>query len=91
MLPGGDMCVYIYIYTTTNNNNNTHNNNNNDDNNNTTTTNNNDDNNNTFLSQTMYAWMATLPCWVFIKGGCSGRGVQWMGVVSYNTTAYKIK
>ena len=22
--------------------------------------------------------------WVFITGGCSGRGVQWMGVVSYN-------
>ena len=22
--------------------------------------------------------------WVFIKGGCSGRGVQWMGVVLDN-------
>ena len=21
--------------------------------------------------------------WVFIKGGCSRRGVQWMGVVLY--------
>ena len=26
--------------------------------------------------------------WVFIKGGCSRRGVQWMGVVLYNKTAY---
>ena len=22
--------------------------------------------------------------WVFIKGGCSRRGVQWMGAVLYN-------
>ena len=22
--------------------------------------------------------------WVFITGGCSGRGVQWMGVILYN-------
>ena len=22
--------------------------------------------------------------WVFITGGCSGSGVQWMGVVLYN-------
>ena len=28
--------------------------------------------------------------WVFITGGGSGRGVQWMGVVSYNKTAYNI-
>ena len=28
--------------------------------------------------------------WVFITGGCSGRGVQWMGVVLYNRTAYTI-
>ena len=28
--------------------------------------------------------------WVFIKGGCSGRGVQWMGVALYNKTAYTI-
>ena len=27
--------------------------------------------------------------WVFIKGGCSGRGVQWMGVVLYNQLVYK--
>ena len=24
------------------------------------------------------------PQWVFITGGCSGRGVQWLGVVLYN-------
>ena len=24
--------------------------------------------------------------WVFIKGGCSRRGVQWMGVALYNHT-----
>ena len=29
--------------------------------------------------------------WAFIKGGCSRRGVQWMGVVLYNQTAYHIK
>ena len=28
--------------------------------------------------------------WVFIKGGCSRRGVQWMGVISYNKTAHNI-
>ena len=28
--------------------------------------------------------------WLFIKGGCSRRGVQWMGVVLYNKTAYNI-
>ena len=28
--------------------------------------------------------------WVFIKGGCSRRGVQWMGVVLYNKTAYDV-
>ena len=28
--------------------------------------------------------------WVLIKGGCSRRGVQWMGVVSYNKTACSI-
>ena len=26
----------------------------------------------------------TLNSSVFITGGCSGRGVQWIGVVSYN-------
>ena len=25
---------------------------------------------------------------VFITGGCSGRGVQWMGVIFCNKTAY---
>ena len=25
--------------------------------------------------------------WVFITGGCSGRGVQWMGVVLYSKTS----
>ena len=25
---------------------------------------------------------SSLPIWVFTTGGCSGRGVQWMGVVS---------
>ena len=29
-----------------------------------------------------------IDAWVFIKGGCSRRGVQWMGVVLYNKTAY---
>ena len=28
--------------------------------------------------------------WVFIKGGCSGRRVQWMGVVLYNKLVYSI-
>ena len=26
--------------------------------------------------------------WVFITGGCSGRGVQWMGVVPYSKLVY---
>ena len=26
--------------------------------------------------------------WIFITGGCSRRGAQWMGVVLYNKTAY---
>ena len=25
-----------------------------------------------------------------LQGGCSGSGVQWMGVVSYSKTAYNI-
>ena len=28
--------------------------------------------------------------WVFITGGCSGRGVQWMGVALYNKLVYHI-
>ena len=28
--------------------------------------------------------------WVFITGGCSVRGVQWIGVVSYNKTVYNV-
>ena len=28
--------------------------------------------------------------WVFIKGGCSRRGVQWMGVAFYNKLVYNI-
>ena len=28
--------------------------------------------------------------WVFIQGGCSRRGVQWIGVVSYNKLVYDI-
>ena len=28
--------------------------------------------------------------WVFIKGGCSRRGVQWMGVVLHNKIVYNI-
>ena len=28
--------------------------------------------------------------WIFIRGGCSGWGVQWMGVVLYNRTAYNL-
>ncbi len=30
------------------------------------------------------------PNWIFIKGGCSRRAVQWMGVVLYSKTAYNI-
>ena len=30
------------------------------------------------------------PTWVFITGGCSGRGVQWMGAVLYNRLVYNI-
>ena len=28
--------------------------------------------------------------WVFIEGGCSRRGVQWMGVVLHSETSYDI-
>ena len=28
--------------------------------------------------------------WVFITGGCSGRMVQWMGVVLYDKIVYNI-
>ena len=28
--------------------------------------------------------------WVFITGGYSGRGVQWMGVVLYHKLVYNI-
>ena len=28
--------------------------------------------------------------WVFIKGGCSRKGVQWVGVALYNKAAYNI-
>ena len=31
-----------------------------------------------------------IPFWVFIKGGCSRRGVQWMGLVLYDKTACNI-
>ena len=27
-------------------------------------------------------------CWVFITGGCSGRGVRWIGVVLYSKQVY---
>ena len=30
------------------------------------------------------------PNWVFITGGCSGRGMQWIGVVLYNKLVYNI-
>ena len=33
---------------------------------------------------------ASLMNWVFFTVGCSGRGVQWMGVVLCNTTAYNL-
>ena len=32
----------------------------------------------------------TIVFWVFITGGCSGRGVQWMGVVLCNKLVYDI-
>ena len=28
--------------------------------------------------------------WIFITGGCSGRGVQWIGVALYSKTDYTI-
>ena len=28
--------------------------------------------------------------WVLITGGCSGRGVQWIGVVLYNKLVFHI-
>ena len=28
--------------------------------------------------------------WVFVTGGCSGRGVQWVGIVSYNQLVHNI-
>ena len=28
--------------------------------------------------------------WLFIKGGCSRRGVQWIGVVLYNKMMYNM-
>ena len=28
------------------------------------------------------------PAWVFITGGCSRRGVQWMGVVLHSKLVY---
>ena len=28
--------------------------------------------------------------WVLITGGCSGRGVQWMGVALHNQLVYNI-
>ena len=31
---------------------------------------------------------STAHLWVFITGGCSGRGVQWMGVVLYSKLVY---
>ena len=37
-----------------------------------------------------FVWGEIHPTWVFIKGGCSWRGVQWMGVVLYSKTAYHI-
>ena len=36
------------------------------------------------------AHYAQSPHWVFIKRGCSRRGVQWMGVVSYNKLVHHI-
>ena len=30
------------------------------------------------------------PQWIFITGGCSGRGVQWIGVTLYNKIVYII-
>ena len=37
-----------------------------------------------------YGGMSALQSWVFITGGCSRRGVQWMGVVLSNKTTYII-
>ena len=35
-------------------------------------------------------WARRRYAWVFIKAGCSRRGVQWMGVVLYNKPVYNI-
>ena len=72
------VCIYIYAYMICVNNNDTITT--------TTTTTNNSNNNN--VDHVMVMLPSTrdlcLQCWVFITGGCSGRGVQWMGVVLYD-------
>ena len=30
------------------------------------------------------------PVWILCKGGCSGRGVQWMGVVLYSKLVHNV-
>ena len=40
-----------------------------------------------------YSWKSRRPIriyWGFITGGCSGRGVQWMGEVLYSKTIYNL-
>ena len=38
-----------------------------------------------YMHMYMYIYIRKQSCsWVFITGGCSGRGVQWIGVVLYS-------
>ena len=30
------------------------------------------------------------PPWILCRGGCSGWGVQWIGVVSYSKLVYNV-
>ena len=68
----------------------------------TTTTTNNNNNineniNNSHLifinNKTRSAATANAPIreWILCRGGCSGSGVQWIGVVLYSKIVYKIK
>ena len=75
------------------NNKNSDNNNNNNKRNDNKRTNNNTNKTRTLQTSSASSG-ARRPCgsrsWVFITGGCSGRGVQWMGVVPCNKRAYNI-
>ena len=40
------------------------------------------------LSEVSEEGPSSCPIWILCRGGCSGRGVQWMGVILYSKTAY---